>query len=183
MARLRIAVPLLAALIALGVARARAQEPSPPPDVDTARASEKHAIEAGSEELFGQMLGKGEALPGGCKLTDGSIQRTSVLATYGCGEAEVVLELMHPEDAPTGAVRTERFAVTVKSGTAPGGLVEAIADKIRAGEAKFAWTDVGSTGERPAVRGTRWLVGLVVVVAAWLVFRSLRRRTPSADRA
>jgi hypothetical protein len=177
---LRIAVALLAASIGLGLAPARAEDPTPPPDVDAARASEKHAIEAGSESLFGEMLGKGEALPGGCKLTDGKIERTGVLATYTCGDAPVVLQLLHPEAAPAGGVRTERFAVNVQSGAAPAGLVDAVADRIRAREAKFTWTDVGDARARPPAGGTGWLLGLVVVVAAFLVYRSLRRRGTDA---
>ena len=180
--RLRIAVLLVVAMTGFGIAHARAE--SPPADVDAARANERYAIEPGTENLFGEMLGKGEALPGGCKLTDGKIERTSVLATYTCGDAQVVLQLGHPETAPAGAVRTERFAVDVQSGTAPDGLLAAVADRIRAGEAKFAWTDVGGFGAQPRIGGTRLLLGFVIVVGAFLVFRLMRRRratSPSTE--
>lgn len=177
MLRSRIAVPLLAATFVLGIARANAEDP--PADVDTARASERHAIEPGGEALIGTMLGKEQDLPGGCKLTDGKIERTAVLATYGCAGTDVVLQLRHPDDASAGSVRTERFAVDVKSGTPPAGLVEAVAAKIRAGEAGFHWTDVGNGRAAHANGITRWLVVLALGVAAFLVYRLRRRRAPS----
>lgn len=174
MARARIAIALSVVTIVLGAARAHAEDP--PADVDTARASERHAIEAGSETLLGEMLGKGEDLPGGCKLTDGKIERTSVLATYGCGAGDVVLQLRHPDDAPAGGARTERFAVDVKSGTAPAGLVDAIADRIRAREKTFTWTDVGNGRAEQANGLTRRLLALAAAIAAFLVYRAFRRR-------
>ena len=161
-----------------GIAHARAESPSPPAEVDAARASERYVIEPGTETLFGDMLGKGEALPGGCKLTDGKIERTSVLATYTCGDADTVLQLLHPEAAPSDSVRTERFAVGVQSGKPPGGLVDAIADRIRAREAAFNWTDVGDDRAQPAGGANRWLLALIVAAAALLAFRVLRRRAP-----
>jgi hypothetical protein len=164
------------ATIGFGIAHARAE--SPPPDVDAARASERYVIAPGTETLLGEMLGKGEALPGGCKLTDGKIERTAVLGTYTCGDAEVVLQMLHPEQAPPGGVRTERFAVGAKSGTPPAGLVEAIADRIRAREATFNWTDVGGDGAQKASGANRWLLASIIAAAALLAFRVLRRRAP-----
>jgi hypothetical protein len=166
-----------------GITRAKAEDPPPP--VDAARQNERYAIEPGTESLFGDMLGKGEPLSGGCKLSDGQIQRTSVLATYTCGDAQVVLELLHPESAPSGGVRTERFAISVKSGAPPGGLVEAVADRIRGREAAFQWTEVGDAGARSesGARTRRRLAlagaAVVAILGLWALRRRARGRTPA----
>src|SRR5262245_28198660 len=115
----RIMIPLLAAMAVIGVARARPEDAIP---ADADREDEQYVIKPGAEPLLADMLGSGQTLPGGCTLGDGQIERTSVLATYTCGGEKVVLQLLHPELAPSGGVRTRRFAVTVKSGTPPGGL-------------------------------------------------------------
>lgn len=175
---LRIVVPLLAAIIIFGIVPARAEDPPPP--VDAARQSERYAIQPGSEALFGDMLGKGETLPGGCTLTDGKIERTSVLATYTCGDKQVALLLLHPSSAASAKISTERFAVEVQSGTPPAGLVEAVADRIRTREAGFAWNEVGGdAGTLGEIGGTstRWLALAGGVV---LVLFALRRRARRA---
>ena len=164
-------------MVGFGIAHARAADP--PPAVDAARLNERYAIPPGTETLFGDMLGKGENLPGGCTLTDGKIERTAVLATYTCGDAQVVLQLLHPAIAPSGGVRTDRFAVAVQSGTPPGGLVEGVADRIRAREAAFQWTELGDNAAQGEMAATqrRWLLVLAGgVVAAILVFWARRRR-------
>jgi hypothetical protein len=168
-------VPLLA-LIVLGIAPASAQNESPG-RVDTVRGNGRYVIEPGAEPLFAEMLGKGETLPGGCTLSDGKIDSTSVLATYACGDAQVVLELVHPDSAKSGAVSTERFAVGATRGTAPAGLVDSVAGRIRAREAAFQWKDIGP----PAIPGIgRWAVALGAgVVAALVLFQLLRRRRTS----
>ena len=186
MPNIRIVVALVAALTVFGIAPAQAEDP--PPAVDAARQNERFAIAPGTESLFGDLLGKGETLAGACKLSDGQIQRTSVLATYTCGdEAKVVLELLHPTSAPAGAARTDRFAIGVKSGTPPAGLVEAVADKIRAREAGFQWVEVG--GDRgPLVEGAaakrRKLlyagVAVAAIVVLWILRRRAARRAPTA---
>src|SRR5262245_34482470 len=134
----RIVVPVLAAVAVFGVARADADDP--PLTVDAARQNERYAIEPGAETLFAEMLGQGQTLPGSCTLGDGKIDRTSVVATYTCADGQVVLQLLHPTSTPAEAVRTQRLGIAVKSGTPPAGLVEAIADRIRAREAGFEWT-------------------------------------------
>src|SRR5689334_10342674 len=102
----RILVPFLTVVIVLGIGHAEAADPSPAKDASW--HDERYVILPGSEDLFADMLGRGETLPGGCKLTDGKIERSSVLATYACGDAEVGLELDHPASPSAGAVRTER---------------------------------------------------------------------------
>jgi hypothetical protein len=166
-------VPVLAAVAVVGIARAE-PEHAPVP-ADAARLNERYVIEPGAEALFADMLGSGQTLPGGCTLRDGQIERTSVLAIYTCGGGEAVLQLHHPEMAPRGGGRTQRFAVTVKSGAPPTGLVDAVAERIRAREAAFEWKSVG--GNSPGGAQTmRWSVLIAgAVVAAIVGFWALRR--------
>ena len=172
---LRIVVPLVAAIVGLGIAHAQAEEPPP---ADAARLNERYAIAPGTESLIGDMLGKGETLAG-CTLSDGKIERTVVLATYTCGDGQVVLQLLHPASAPSGGVRTDRFAIGVQSGTPPGGLLEAVAARVRAREGAFTWTELGDH----ATKSIDWRLAAVAaagVVAAVLVFVALRRRRAAA---
>jgi hypothetical protein len=168
----RILVSLLTAVVILGIAHAEAADPSPA--ANAAWHDERYVILPGSEDLFAEMLGKGETLAGGCKLTDGKIERSSVLATYACGAGDVGIELDHPASPSAGAVRTDRFAIAVKSGTPPGDLVESVASHVRAHEGKFEWKDLGPRGGP----GNRMWLGAVAlgVLAAILSFWALRRR-------
>jgi hypothetical protein len=172
------------ALTAVGVARAQPRrEPAP---VDPARRSEEYVIPSGAEPLLADMLGSGVTLPGGCTFGDGQVARTSVRATYACGSEQVVLELLHPSVAPASGVRTERFAVTVKSGTPPRELVKAVADRVRAREAGFQWTvppDVErSSGTSAPGRGASkttllFAVAALAIVAFWRLRRGSARRS------
>ncbi len=171
-----IVVPFLAVMVVFGITRAKAEDP--PPEVDAARQSERYVIQPGAEPLFAEMLGQGETLPGGCTLSDGKIERTSVLATYTCGDAQIVLHLIHPASAPVGAVGTQRLAVTVASGTPPAGLVEAVADRIRVHGSAFEWTEVGMRSS-PA---RRWPFAVGAVVAM-LAFWAWRRRAARRKRS
>ncbi len=169
----RIVVAFHMAMVVVAYAPACAENRTP----GVARAGERYVIQPGAEALFGAMLGAGETLPGGCTLTDGKIERVSVLATYGCGDARVVLQLVHPTTAPSSAVRTERFAVATESGTPPAGLVDAVADRIRARETGFEWTVVENS--TPARRS--WPIAVaagavVAIVALWILRRATRRR-------
>jgi hypothetical protein len=162
-------------MVAVGVARA--QPGGGPTPGDAVPQDGQYVIEPGAEPLFADMLGSGQTLPGGCTLSDGQIDRNSVLATYGCGGEQVVVQLLHPAIAPGGGVRTQRFAVTVKSGTPPAGLVDAIAERIRAREAAFEWKSVGGDGAQT----TRWLVpvgagALVAILLFWALRRLVARR-------
>ncbi|MEB2286415.1 MAG: hypothetical protein OZ922_17255 [Myxococcales bacterium] len=175
MTRPRIVVPFVAAMIVLGVVRAHAEEP--PPEVAGARRHERYVIRPGTEPLFADMLGRGETLPGGCTLRDGKIDRVSVTATYGCADGDAVLELLHPTGAASGGVRTERFLIIAKSGAASARLVEAVAERIRAHEAAFAWTEIADAGAAKR----RWPVAVaaavaVVAVAVILALQIRRRR-------
>lgn len=175
--RSRIVFPFLAASILFGIGPAHADVP--PPDADEARQTERYVIQPGGESLFGEMLGRGESLPGNCTLSDGKIERTLVLATYTCGDAQVVLELRHPDDAAPSALRTKRFALATNSGTPPAGLVEAVAEKIRARESGFEWTEVN----RRDTFVVAWAPLAAGALAVILVLWALRRRAAKRARS
>lgn len=152
-----------------------AQTDGVPAEIDAARASERHAIGPGTEALLSDMLGRGEALPGGCAFASGRIERTSVVATYTCGADQIELRFLHPEVAPPGSVRTKAFAIAGTAGTPPAELVAAIADRVRAREATFEWTTVG--GRDPYER--EWNVTAIAVAAGLVVLLGLLARRRS----
>jgi hypothetical protein len=181
-------VSVLAALaVVLQIAHAEPEEPPAPADAD--RQSERYVLPASAEPLLSDMLGNEQALPGGCTFSNGSIERTFVLATYACGDGQVVLQLLHPEVAPRGGVRTQRFALTVKSGTPPAGFVEAIGDRIRAREAAFEWTVApayaagkrGGSGTRTGLLAISLAAGIATAVFVVWALRRLLVRRRSAD--
>jgi hypothetical protein len=172
------ALVMVGALALGGIAFA--QPESPPAEIDAARASERYAIAPGSEAVVSDMLGRGEALPGGCAFASGRIERTYVLATYTCGADPIELRFLHPEVAPPGSVRTKAFAIAVTGGTSPGALVEAIAERVRAREATFEWTTVGGRDPYPS----RWgfgaaAVGVGLVLLILVAVRRKRARSTS----
>jgi hypothetical protein len=177
--RCRMALVMVGAIALTRVAFA--QPEGAPESVDSARAAEQYAIGPSAEPLISEMLGRGQELPGGCAFASGRIERTYVLATYTCGTERIELRFLHPDVAPPASVRTKAFALAVTAGTSPAGLVEAIADRVRAREATFEWTTVG--GRDPY--GRQWngaavavAVGLVVVLGL-VVARRKRSRTAS----
>src|SRR5437016_11795573 len=178
----RIVIAVFAATAVVGIARAQPEGAPKPPDATP--QNEQYVIQPGAEPLFADMLGSGQTLPGGCTLSEGQIERTEVLATYACGGGQVVLQMLHPEIAQTGGVRTQRFAVTVKSGAPPAGLVDAVADRIRAREAAFEWKRIEPGGAHTVPEGhpMRWTVLIAVAAAVAIVSWALRRRTARSRR-
>jgi len=182
MRSVRIVFPFLAAMALIGRARAEPERVAAPHAV--AAEDEEYAIGPGTEPLFADMLGSGQTLPGGCTFGGGRIERTSVIATYQCGAGEVELQLLHPEIAPRGGVRTQRFAIVVKSGVPPAGLVDAVAERIRAREAGFEWMNVGGGRTRTTHRLIRVAAAsLAAIVVLWAALRLAlrRRRRPGRD--
>jgi hypothetical protein len=102
------------------------------------------------------MLGRGETLPGDCKLVDGSIERSFVSARYDCAGAPAAVELRHPSESAGAAARTQRFAI-VPRGAAPPALIDAIARRVSGGEARFQWIDPppAPLGAPPITRATQ----------------------------
>lgn len=166
------------ALALVGAARPLiAQEGSAPPEVSEPTAA--FVIPPGQDQLLSDMLGMGQALPAGCKFTDGKVERSMVIATYECQGATVVVDLRHPSEAPAGAVSTKRFAVSVRSGSAPAGLVDAIVERVRAREGEFEWKET----KGPARSPMRWVLAAAVAVlllaVVWFARRS--RARPKAE--
>lgn len=138
-----------------------------------AEAATAPVIAPGQEEMLAAMVGKGAQLPGDCKLTGGEVAYDTVKATYACPGGEVVLELTHPTKAGSGATRTERFALQVRSGSPPPGLPAAIETLIRAREGTFEWTMLEV---KPEASSTTWASGagatlVAVTILGWLVWR------------
>ena len=166
MRRVRMLLLVFAAMAA--PMSAQPPEGAPPPTVPAAAPGDEAVIPPGMESLIGDILGRGQQLPGGCTLSDGQIDRTAVRATYACQDGQVALELVHPTAAPAGGLRTQQFALAVKSGTAPPGFVDAVAERIRAREGEFGWKIIsGARGEDGGPRGVRsiLLIAGVVVLA------------------
>ena len=167
---------LIAAAALACAARPLAAQPeggnTPPP------TELQHVIPPGQEPLLADLLGSGQTLPGGCKFADGQIQQSTIIATYDCDGGQVVIDVVHPEEAPSGALLTERFALTVRKGTAPQGLTDAILARVRAREGEFEWKQIGA----PGGAGARHLgaiaggVALLAVLLVWLVRRIAAKR-------
>jgi hypothetical protein len=147
----------------------RPTEEAPPVGGDV-RDYPHAVIPAGQEALLADMLGKGVALPGGCKLTDGKIEYTVVRATYGCPGGEVTFDLAHPSQATATEAQTDQFALVLKTGSPPEGLVAALMSRIRSQEAAFQWTLLGKPRRRFSL-ATMLIVGAGLGAIAVLVWR------------
>jgi hypothetical protein len=97
------------------------------------------AVPPGQEALLLEMLGKGAALPDGCKLAAGEVDHTVIEATYDCAFGKVILELAHPREARPTDEQTEQFVFTVLEGSPPDSLVDAVGALIHAHEDDFEW--------------------------------------------
>jgi hypothetical protein len=107
------------------------ERPEPYPD--------QPIIPSGREAMVAEMLGTGEAVADRCQFTDGQIEPTMIRAVYRCGADDVVVALRHPSKTTADAIRTDRFAISVVSGSPPGALLPSLAARIRAREARFEW--------------------------------------------
>jgi GDSL-like Lipase/Acylhydrolase family len=174
----RIAERLLCPVLvgALLVVRWQAAAAEAPPSFE-------HVIPAGQDEVLGKILGLGVALPGGCSLARGNAAGAVVTVEYACSAGKVVFELRHPDDAPADALRTERFAVVLRSGSVPPGLLDALASLIRANEGGFHWkeTEQGQSTLAGMIRVFGVAAALSGIVAVGLAVQFLlRRRLPAS---
>ncbi|APR85655.1 Hypothetical protein A7982_11004 [Minicystis rosea] len=119
----------------------------------TITASAAHAdeplvkvIPPGNEKIVGEILG-GAALPEKCALDRASIERTKIVAEYGCGAQKVTLALHHPDDpeAAKAVAKTARFAVVTK-GAAPQALVDEIARRLGTLDKTWRWVSAEAPG-------------------------------------
>lgn len=150
-----------------------------PPMVEEPGPDPVAVVPPGQEDFFADMLGRGASLPGGCTLSGGQIDGQTVRATYNCTGGEVVFELVHPDLAERGATKTKRFAIVLKRGAAPDGLVADVASRIRAREATFEWKWLGTPRSR---RSPGWIMvlaaaGFLAIAALlWVIHRARRSR-------
>jgi hypothetical protein len=135
-----------------------------------AAADTGRAIPPGQEELLGRMLGRGEALPGDCRLTGGGVEATIVVAYYTCSGAAIAVEL-HDVAGAASDLQTEQFAVVVRSGAAPPALLEALAARIREHEPAFEWRQVSLLQKR--VLGFRLGAGALAACASGILILGL----------
>jgi hypothetical protein len=101
-------------------------------------------VPPGQDEVLSDMLGRGVELPGPCKYAGAEAAATLIRSSYECPKGKVVYELVHPSNAKSNANKTEKFALSVQSGSPPAGLTEAIVAHVRAREAAFDWQWVGT---------------------------------------
>lgn len=108
-----------------------------------ARAAEERTavVPPGQEELLAAMLGRGESPVGSCDFSGGGIEPTLIRGVYECPSGEIIVELRHPNAVADAVARSERFAVVVASGTAPGDFLTALEARIRAREGSFEWVE------------------------------------------
>ena len=143
-------------------------------------------IPPGRDAMLGEMLGAGPGRVGGrCAFDGASVKRSFVQASYRCGDAgDVTVSLMHPGAAKDAARRTDRFAISVVSGTAAdAAFLDDLASRVRAREAAWEWANATDRepangtagGGRPAASSDR-LVGAVALAAALATGVALARR-------
>lgn len=97
-------------------------------------------VPPGQDELLASIFGYGAKLVGGeCSFTGGKADGPVILASFDCAGGEVIFQLEHPSAAPEEAFSTDRFALTIASGTAPETLVAELLLRLRAGEEGFVW--------------------------------------------
>jgi hypothetical protein len=134
------------------------------------------SIPPGREELLGAMLGRDTTLAEGCSWAGGDVDRTLIRSKYQCKTGDVVVELSHPSKAPAGTVQTERFAVTLLSGSPPPQLMDALVARIRAREAEFEWIGTIPKGRRFSSFLVPIAGSLLALLAARWVWQKWRRR-------
>jgi hypothetical protein len=168
---------------ALGVSAALGQTAPVAPETPTSAAGNEPQEAPGSavipplrEDLLAQMLGRGATLPGSCTFAGGEVERTLVRASYRCPQGDVVFEMRHPSKAPSGATQTARFAITLKSGSPPDGLADALASLVRSHEAAFEWKFTGPSPRRTSPRTIVLLSGAGIAAIAALGWALVRRR-------
>ncbi len=146
--------------------------------------SSLEVIAPGQEELLAGMLGRGAQFPGGCAWAGATVEQTRVMSWYTCANGRVDIELRHPGASVDAVARTEQFAVRVRAGEAPPGLVEALRQRLHAQEGAFHWTHGGSVltpERRKAARGLGVVFAIALAAAALLIWLSRRVKRWSAN--
>jgi len=130
----RTRLSLMIAVVALGSATARAQQPQ-----------FVKVIPPGKEQFVSDLLGDKAPLPGGCVFDGAALDRTVIAASYVCGGKKVALELHHPSDGAGAAATTTQFAIVPK-GEVPPALLGALKDRIAQRESSWRWVSAEAPG-------------------------------------
>ncbi|MGB0590672.1 MAG: hypothetical protein ACPGU1_13420 [Myxococcota bacterium] len=108
----------------------------------------QRVVPPGQERQLGVMVGVGKVVfPGGCKLDSATVVKSVIRVTYRCGAKGTPVELMlHPPEH-TGDIlaTTGKFVLTRTpgdKGPLPEGFITALAERIRANEARWYWMKV-----------------------------------------
>jgi hypothetical protein len=97
------------------------------------------AIPPGEEQVVATMLGRGVALQY-CTLVSGGVEYSVIKGTYNCLTSEATFELRHPRYATAGSTQTEKFVITLASGSAPPGFQDVLTSLVRSHERDFQWS-------------------------------------------
>ena len=141
-------------------------------------------IPPGREGILIQMLDV-KGLPESCSLAGADPNKSIVEVMYLCGAGgatKVKLELHHPDAAPKdAAARTAKFAMVLGT-TAPPGLLDAVAQSVRAHEGSFEWMRTADSPPPPQQPKNLWILAaaaaVVLALIGVLVMRR-SRRTPA----
>ena len=131
-ARATLVCALLAGLSAVLLAPVVTAEEEPP-------ICDEPVVPPGQNAVLAAMLGRGAVLPDACAFAGGQADGPVIRATYACPSGDVVFELVHPGNATAEAIQTERFALTLQSGSPSNELVDGLVGIIRSREMSFEW--------------------------------------------
>jgi hypothetical protein len=149
----------------------------------SAARADDHVIAPGQGSFIRDMVGGGDVLPGGCRVDRVTVGRYRIDATYGCADGvRATLWLRHVESTGSADALAGRFALGVR-GEAPAGLVDAVAARVTAREAGFAWREFHAPpmADRDGRSPLNWL--LVGVTLLMLVVGITRSRPAPTDLA
>ncbi len=172
-----IILPLVSLRVGAQVPSAAVTPGEGSPIAELEPGNRRAVVPPGQEDLLVVMLGKGVELPGPCKLSAAEAKQFFIRAQYACPSGEVVAELYHPDDAPTGATKTSQFAIVIPSGSPPPEFRDALVERVKAQEGPFQWKWVGrsaATGQEHWVPSV--LLAALAVVTVVVAVRMLRRR-------
>ena len=114
-------------------------------DADAQDVPAPMVIPPGQEPVIARMLG--DAATAGCTRTDRIIEPERIRVAYRCTDSDVDVVLSHAS-AGTGVI-TARFSVATEvAPPAAAALIAAVAQRVRAAEADFAWISPSGRGRR-----------------------------------
>jgi hypothetical protein len=100
-------------------------------DADDDGVTYEAVVPPGQDDLMAALLGRAAVLPAECRFDGGGADGSVISARYHCPSGDVAYELTHPDKGDDGAVKTEQFALNLRSGSPPAGLQDALVAQIR----------------------------------------------------